>query len=167
MELGADKVIDYRSTRLEDLQGSYDVILDCTGEAWKLVHLLREGGGMCSILAGPTPDALRTWLSESKISPSDVLAGVRPFLMSRLGGSIFGCVSGGRSLTSACKARGGTFAHVIGTGNGSIMRDVADLMRNGAFKAVIDSEFTLDESVKAIERQMSGRAKGKVVVKIA
>jgi NADPH:quinone reductase-like Zn-dependent oxidoreductase len=56
---------------------------------------------------------------------------------------------------------------VIGTGNGSIMRDVADLMRNGAFKAVIDSEFTLDESVKAIERQMSGRAKGKVVVKIA
>ena len=164
--LGADVVVDYRSTKLEELGGEYDVILDCTGEAWKLVHLLVNGGGMCSILAGPTATALRTWLKESNISPDDIGFGIRPFLMSGIGGGIFGWVAGGRSLKKACEARGATFAHVIGTGNGAIMTDVAKMMGEGVYKAVLDSTWKLDDSVAAIERQMSGRAKGKVVVNI-
>ena len=165
-KLGADVVVDYRSTKLEELEGDYDVILDCTGEAWKLVHLLGNGGGMCSILAGPTATALRTWLKESNISPDDIGFGIRQFLMSEIGGGIFGWVSGGRSLKKACEAKGASFAHVIGTGNGSIMTEVAKMMGDGVYKAVIDSTWKLDDSLAAIERQMSGRAKGKVVVNV-
>ncbi|GMH85134.1 hypothetical protein TrVE_jg14229 [Triparma verrucosa] len=165
---GADAVVDYRSQKFEEVlpHNSFDVVLDCMGEAWRAVPLLKEGGGMCSIQAGPTASCLRTWMEEAKLDPRTVTTGVRPFLFSTVGGGLFNIFSGGRSLKSACEARGATFAHIIGTGNGEIMSRVASLLAAGEIKAVIDSEFTLQDSVKAIEKLMAGRALGKIVIKI-
>lgn len=165
---GADVVVDYRSQKFEEVlpPNSFDVVLDCMGEAWRAVELLKEGGGMCSIQAGPTATALRTWMEEAKLDPNTVTTGVRLFLFSTVGGGLFNCFSGGRSLKAACQAKKATFAHIIGTGNGQIMAEVAKLMASGEIKAVIDSEFELKDSVKAIEKLMGGRALGKVVVKV-
>ena len=71
--------------RSEDPALQFDAILDCTGEASKCVGLLRGGGGLVSILAGPTATALRTWMEEAQLDPSTITCGVRPFLFSGCG----------------------------------------------------------------------------------
>jgi len=165
--LGADVVVDYRSNKFEEVleENSFDVIFDTTGEASKAVKLLAEGGGMCSILAGPTVDAIRDWLSRSELPASKITTGVRPFLMSGIGGGIFNCVAGGRAMKSRCAARGATFGHVIGTGEGRAMALLAEWMTQKKVRAVIDSEWNLSEAGEAVEKLKSGRCMGKVVLK--
>jgi alcohol dehydrogenase len=170
--LGASRVVNYRGEDFSralansDESQLFDGVLDCTAEAKKCVPLLRRGGTLVSILAGPTQDALMTWLREARMEPADITTGVRPFLQSGWGGGLFQAFSGARSLRKACEARGAHFAHVIGTGNGGIMTSVAALLASEELSAVVDREFPLSDAVAAIEYQASGRAAGKVVVTI-
>lgn len=53
---------------------------------------------------------------------------------------------------------------MIGTGNGEIMAQLAELLAQGRLVASIDKKFPLSESLQAILYQKSGRAAGKVVV---
>ena len=67
---------------------------------------------------------------------------IRPIYTTVLSGScLFETISGGRPLRRRCLARGATFAHVIGTGNGEIMGTVAALMAGGQVVAVVDREY--------------------------
>jgi len=169
--LGADVVVNYRETTVDAALASsqeadlFDAVLDCTGEATRCVSLVKSGGGLCSILVGATIDCLRTWMDEARLDPSVVTCCVYPFLRSNIGGW-FVEAGGGRSLTQACRRRGCTYAHVIGTGNGAIMREIAQLMAAGRVRAVIDRQFTLSNAVDALEYQKDGHAAGKVVVNI-
>ena len=167
--MGADLVIDYRKEKFElalATQPKFDAILDCTGEAHKCVPLLAEHGGMCSILAGPTAEALQTWLREGEWPTSKITIGVNSFLHSGCGGSLFQYFAGGSSLKSKCERVGGTFAHVIGTGNGPIMNALSDCLKQNTLEAVIDTEFNLENAIEAIQYQKAGRCAGKVVVNV-
>ena len=88
--------------------------------------------------------------------------------MSSWGGAIYEIVSGARSMKRRCEAVGAgtTFTTVLGTGSGEIMRTVARLVEEKRLRAVIDSEWRLQESKEAIERQKSGRCAGKVVIRV-
>lgn len=46
------------------------------------------------------------------------------------------------------------------------MEKTATMLKNGTLKAVVDSVYSLDDAVKAVEHIAGGRAKGKIVVKI-
>jgi len=45
----------------------FDAVLDTVGEASRAVGLLREGGGLCSIIASPSVEGVRAWVDESKV----------------------------------------------------------------------------------------------------
>jgi alcohol dehydrogenase len=164
--LGADVVVDYRAGRFEDALSAknggepFDIIFDTTGEAARCVSLLAEGGSLCSILAGPTVAAIRSWLARSRIPHSNITTGVRPFLMSGVGGGIFNCVGGGRSMTGKCSKKKATFHHVIGTGDGRIMELISTWVKEGKVKSVIDSTFDLGRAAEAVERLKGGRCMG-------
>ena len=66
-ELGADVVVDYRSSNFEEVlqAGSFDAILDCTAEASRCVSLLKAGGSLVSILKNESVGMLRKWLRVS------------------------------------------------------------------------------------------------------
>eukprot|EP01063_Lacrimia_lanifica_P001968 TRINITY_DN11024_c0_g1_i1.p1 TRINITY_DN11024_c0_g1~~TRINITY_DN11024_c0_g1_i1.p1 ORF type:complete len:465 (+),score=156.86 TRINITY_DN11024_c0_g1_i1:120-1397(+) len=172
--LGADVVVNYKQRGwAQELPDHFDAILDCTGEASSLVHLLKKASvpdgarkaGMCSILAGPTQAALLTWMEEAKLDPARVTFGVHGFLHSSLGGGCaFELFSGATLLRRACAKRNATFAHIIGTGNGEIVQTLATLLERRDIEAVVDTVYPLARAVDAIERQKTGRALGKVVV---
>ena len=170
--LGADRVVNYREEKFYEVLGSenedelFDMILDCTGEASYATSLLRKNGGLCSILYGATAKGVRDWLEESRISPDDITFGVRAFLMSGWGGSLFECFGGGRSLIAACKHRDATYSMIIGTGNGKDMGILAQLLEERKIRAVIDKEFQLEDARDAVEYLAQGRCAGKVVVNI-
>jgi alcohol dehydrogenase len=168
-QLGASRVIDYRTEKFEEVLAAeppFHAILDLTDESAKCVALLEGGGGLCSITECPTQEAVRMWLAESGINPRSITTGVRPLLLSRCGGQIFERVSGARQLKRACAQRGATFSHVIGTGEGLAMRQIARYLEDGSIKAVIDREFSLDDAAEAIEYQRAGHAAGKVIINI-
>ncbi|WP_433559718.1 NADP-dependent oxidoreductase [Pseudonocardia xinjiangensis] len=57
-ELGADELIDYRTTRFEDAAGEVDVVLDLIGgeNSVRSLSILRAGGVLVSVPAGTTRD---------------------------------------------------------------------------------------------------------------
>jgi len=169
--IGADQVVDYRSENMVDVLRSddesllFDAIFDCTGEAKKLPELLRSGGGLVSIQEAPTSLCINEWLEQSETSEyQHITFGVRGFLGSSIGGGLVDFVTGAKRLTKQCQKRQGTFAHVIGTGNGEIMGLLKDLLERNEIVAVIDSQFELANALEAVARIESGHAQGKVIV---
>eukprot|EP01062_Namystynia_karyoxenos_P010520 TRINITY_DN13724_c0_g1_i1.p1 TRINITY_DN13724_c0_g1~~TRINITY_DN13724_c0_g1_i1.p1 ORF type:complete len:414 (+),score=125.38 TRINITY_DN13724_c0_g1_i1:83-1243(+) len=168
--LGVDQVVNYRANGgkwWEELTGGpgFDAILDCTGEAKQLPPLLRQGGGLVSILASPSAECLGEWLQSSETTGTT--CGVRGFITSSCGGGILNLVTGARSLSSRCAAVNGTYHHVIGTGSGSDMAKIARLLQQGRLRAVIDRVYPLSQGRDAFAHLESGRAAGKVVVQVS
>ena len=179
--LGADVVVDYRDDKFEealrpskfggdddndDDPNLFDYVLDTTGEVWRARNLVRRGGGVCSIIAHPTVEGIRIWLASSRLPAGSTTLGVQPFLNSSWGGWLLNCVTGARAMKAACEARGATYTSVIGTGNGDIVGDVARWMHEGKLVAVIDQEYDMKDSSKALEKLQSGRVAGKVIINV-
>ena len=93
--------------------------------------------------------------------------GVQTFLDSYVGGGIFNCFSGARSIKNACESeRGASYRTIIGTGDRRIMAALAKAMDEGKIRAVIDRRFSMDRAADALAYQRKGRAAGKVVIEI-
>jgi NADPH:quinone reductase-like Zn-dependent oxidoreductase len=165
--LGADRVVDYRAGDFVAALRSgerFDAILDCTGDAARCCDLLRRDGGMVSILASPTSECLREWICRSR-AKGTMVSVVHGFLRFG-GGGILNVVTGAWGLRRRCAAQGARFDHVIGTGDGIVMADVANLLACGQLRAVIDRSFALEDAAAALAFLETGRAKGKVVVEV-
>ena len=174
-DLGAVSIINYRENDFEKLliqNGSkFDIILDCTGEAWKCLSLLEDGGSMCSITTGPTIEAMRTWLSGAGSSPDDgaptMALGIRGFIENQCGGGLINYFAGGASLQKACKAKKASFYHLIGAPQkDGVLKAIASYLKDGKLQPVIDKVFPFDKCVEAITYQKTGRCAGKVVIEI-
>jgi len=174
-KLGAGNCLDYTSQTPWDsslvsssFDQLFDVVLDLTDEASKCCKLLKpRHGRLCSILAGPTKEALREWIVESRICDRDVTVGVKKFLFSDVGGKAFELFSGARKLKQAADKRGCEFYHVIGTGNKEMTDLLATLLIEKKIEAVIDTLYSIDDAVEAITYQSTGIKKGgKVVISI-
>jgi len=57
--LGADKVIDYKNAKFEELSEKFDVILDTVGECSKCVKILKEGGKLFALTGALEPPGER------------------------------------------------------------------------------------------------------------
>lgn len=123
--LGADEVIDYRSTDFAAVLKNLDVVIDALGGEMQArsFAVLRKGGHLVT-LRPPGVDAAR---AEQH--------GVRGSLV-------------------AVSAHGGRTA------------ELASLIDTGHIKVLIDSEFPLAEAAAAHERSDSGRARGKIVLRV-
>ena len=177
-ELGADKVIDYKNEKFEIVLTKdpwndkfFDAIIDCTGEAWKCIHLLKKGGGMCSITTGPTIEAMRIWLNGAGSSPHDgaptMAFGIQSFIENGCGGSLVNYFAGGNGLQNACKKQGASFHHLIGAPEeNGVLNEIANYLQEEKLKPVIDKIFPFNEAVEAIAYQKAGRCAGKVVIQV-
>mmetsp|Transcript_1484 Transcript_1484/g.4350 ORF Transcript_1484/g.4350 Transcript_1484/m.4350 type:complete len:168 (+) Transcript_1484:267-770(+) len=144
----------------------FDAVLDTVGEASRAVGLLREGGGLCSIIASPSVEGVRAWVDESKVEPRRVTLGVATFLNSSLGGWAFNAVTGARRLRARCAARGAGYSSVIGTGDGEVAAELGRLLEEGGLEAVLDKAFPLTRCAEALEELRRGRTCGKIVIAV-
>ena len=172
MNLGCDEIVDYSKESfqkfVEESKDTFDIILDCVGDAANCVVLLKEGGSMASIQAGATQSTLVNWLKSNKLGQDgQVIKGIPGFLNSRMG-CVVGLFTGGWSLEKAVKAKNGDFNSVIATGNGEKLEVIANQLHEGQLKPVIDRVFKFDEALDAIYYHKAGRLEkiGKIVVEI-
>jgi len=146
--LGADIVIDYKKDDFEKLLHGYDVVLNSQdGETLaKSLSVLKPGGKLISISGPPDPA-----FGEAIGAPWFVKSIMR--LLS------FG-------IRRKAKRSNVSFSFLFMKADGNQLREITTLIDSGAIRPVMDRVFPFELTQEAMEYIETGRAKGKVVVKI-
>jgi NADPH:quinone reductase-like Zn-dependent oxidoreductase len=149
--LGADEVIDYRESSWEDVLADtkVDVVLDALG----LADAKRAYKVMNKAARRPRIVGISTGLPErvAKVGPVLGLAGT---------GIAMGCAMVGSRL------RGISSWYITRKPLGSQLDHLADLCERGVIRPIIDTVYPLDRIAEAHAHSDSGRARGKLVVKV-
>lgn len=145
-KLGADVVIDYKTTAFEDVLQDYDVVLDTQGGETldKSLTVLKSGGKLISIAGAPDPqfakDINANWIIK-----------IASFLLSF-------------NIRRKAKSKGVTYSFLFMKANGEHLRSIGELIDTGHIKPVVDQVFPFEATIEALEYAGKGRAKGKVVI---
>ncbi|MGH1560440.1 zinc-binding dehydrogenase [Caulobacter segnis] len=147
--LGADVVVDYkRATISRKILSGYDVALNSLdGKTLeKSLNVLKPGGQLISISGPPDP----------QFAKEAGLSGVLKLLMGLLS----------RGIRNRAKARHASYAFVFMRASGQQLAQITKLIEAGAIKPVVDRILPFKSLNEAMAYVESGRAKGKVVIKV-
>ncbi len=144
--LGADLVIDYRTTDFETVVKDYDLVLDTQGGQTleKSFRVLRPGGKVISISGPPDPAFARDF-------------GLNPLL--RLAIRLLSY-----RVRRSARRRGVSYSFLFMTASGDQLTGLASLVDSGVIRPVVDRVFPFEATKEALAYGDSGRAKGKIVV---
>jgi alcohol dehydrogenase len=141
-------VVDYKKEDFETKLSDYDLVLHSQdGKALdKSLRVLRAGGRLISISGPPDPD-----FANQIRAPWFVK------LVTRL------LSSGARRKAKRLNT---TFSFLFMKANGEQLRQIAALIDAGHLRPVIDKIFPFQSTNEALAYVETGRAKGKVVIKV-
>lgn len=147
-DLGVDIVIDYKTQDFADVLRDYDVVLNSQDSKTleKSLGVLKRGGKLISISGPPDPS-----FGKEIGAPGFVRLVMR--LLS----------SGVRRRASG---RGVSYSFLFMKSNGKQLREIGSLFDQGVLRPVVDRVFPFASTNEALAYVESGRAKGKVVIKI-
>jgi alcohol dehydrogenase len=146
--LGADIVIDYRKNDFETILKDYDVVLNSqdTKTLEKSLRILKPNGKVVSISGPPDPEFGKeinaNWFL--KIVLMVLSAGIR----------------------KKAKRLGVNFSFLFMRAQGDQLSQITNLIESGVIKPIIDKVFPFEQTNDALAYVETGRAKGKVVVKV-
>ncbi|MFC6101598.1 NADP-dependent oxidoreductase [Olivibacter domesticus] len=147
-ELGADVLIDYKTQDFETVLKDYDLVLNSqdTKTLKKSLNVVKTGGKVISISGPPTPAFAQeigaSWLIRTALS-----------LLS------FG-------VRKKAKRRGIDYEFLFMKSSGKQLGEITKLIEDGTIKIVVDKVYPFPQTNEALNHVASGRAKGKIVVKI-
>jgi NADPH:quinone reductase-like Zn-dependent oxidoreductase len=146
--LGADIVIDYKKDDFAKTLRDYDLVLHSLGaaELEKSVAVLKPGGQLITLSGPPDPEFARD-------------AGMPKLLQ-----LIVGLLS--RRIRKKARQRQVSYAFLFMRGSGEQLATLGELIDSGVIRPVIDKVFPFEATDQALAYVDSGRAKGKVVVKV-
>ena len=146
--LGADVVIDYKKDDFETILRDYDVVLNSQDAKTleKSLRILRVGGKLVSISGPPTP----AFADEINA----------PWYLKLIMGAL------SRNIRNQAKQRGVDFSFLFMKANGQQLREITSLIDAGKIRPVVDRIFPFAQTNEALAYVESGRAKGKVVIKV-
>lgn len=146
--LGADVVIDYKKEDFESILRDYDVALNSqdTSTLDKSLRVLKPGGKLISISGPPDPDFARaiglTW-------PLKLISAFLSFKVRR-----------------KAKRQHVDYSFLFMRAEGSQLGKITSLIDSGIIRPVVDKVFPFEQTEDALSYVESGRAKGKVVIKV-
>ena len=146
--LGADVVIDYKQDNFANILHGYDVVLNSQDSETlaKSLSVLKPGGKLISISGPPDPA-----FGEEIGAPWWLKSVMR--LLS------FG-------VRRKAKRSKVSFSFLFMKANGSQLREISALIDAGAIRPVVDRVFPFESTREAMDYVETGRAKGKVVVRM-
>ncbi|NKX12701.1 zinc-binding dehydrogenase [Bacillus cereus] len=146
--LGADEIINYKTEKFEDILKNYDAVFDTIGGATleKSFNIIKRGGNIVSVSGMPNARFGKEFGSG--------------FFKTLL----FSLAS--KKLTALEKKHNAQYSFLFMKPSGDQLRTIANYIEAGQIKPVIDRVFPFEDAQKAMEYSESGRAKGKIIVKI-
>ena len=147
--LGADKIIDYRTEKFQDILHDYDAVFDTRGgqtleDAFKII---KPGGQVVSIAGLP----------NARFAQAYGLP-----LWKRLA---FQFVT--RRLTALEKSSQATYTFLFMNPSGPQLASLTPLFENGTLKPTIDRVIPFNQLQEALRYSHSGKATGKIILQIA
>lgn len=146
--LGADVVIDYKNEDFERILRDYDVVLNSqdTKTLEKSLRILKPGGKLISISGPPGPEFAQEIGSPwyVKLIMKLISAGVR----------------------KKAKRLNVNFSFLFMWAQGDQLSQITALIDAGVIKPVMDKVFPFEQTNAAMAYVETGRAKGKVVIKV-
>lgn len=146
--LGADQIINYKTENFEEMLTGYDAVYDTLGGTAleKSFQVLKPNGKIVSVSGLPNSrfgkEAKLGWLKTAVLS----------------------IVS--RKITALEKKSGTRYHFLFMKPNGAQLKIIKKFIEEGHIIPVIDKVFDFKDTGQAFQYLESGRAKGKVVVKI-
>jgi NADPH:quinone reductase-like Zn-dependent oxidoreductase len=146
--LGADVVIDYKKEDFETILKDYDVVLNSqdTKTLEKSLRIVKPGGKVISISGPPDVDFAKQmgapWFV--KLIMKILSSGIR----------------------KKAKRLGINFSFLFMRAEGNQLTEITSLINAGIIKPVMDKVFSFEQTNEALAYVESGRAKGKIVVKV-
>lgn len=144
--LGADRVIDYKSQRFEDVVKDADFVFDTQGGdvLMRSINVAKRGGWVVSIGSIPTPRVMKDW----------GLAKWKQWLAATMN----------RKPMALAKARGVKYDYHFMTPSGQQLAAIAKLLEDRKIVPVVDKVFRLDQAREAFAYAEAGRTVGKVII---
>lgn len=146
--LGADVVIDYKKADFENLLKDYDVVLNSQDAKTleKSLHILKPGGKLISISGPPDTDFA-------------VQMGSPWYLKLVMKLLSFGVKKKAKRLNVG-------YSFLFMTAQGNQLSEITALIDSGKIRAVIDKVFPFEQTNDAMAYVETGRAKGKVIIRM-
>lgn len=147
-ELGADRVIDYKTENYLNIVNNIDIVYETLGGNYTIdaFKVIKNGGKVVSLIGNVDKETAR----ELKLN------GVYRFMLAlkRM------------KITRQIKHKSAYYKLILMNSNGTQLNEIKKLVEDKLIKPVIDKEFSFSESIDALLYQKSGRAKGKIIIKI-
>jgi alcohol dehydrogenase len=146
--LGADIVIDYRKDDFETILTNYDVVLNSQDAKTleKSLRILKPGGKLIYISGPPTPAFAK------EIGASWFVKVIMRLLSAKV-----------RKKANRLKV---SFSFLFMRAAGNQLSQITSLIDAGIIKPVMDRVFPFEQTNEALAYVETGRAKGKVVIKV-
>lgn len=146
--LGADIVIDYKKEDFKSKLKDYDVVLNSQDSKTleKSLHVLKAGGKLISISGPPDPNF------GEEIKAPWFLKLIFKFISS--------------SVRKKAKQLNVNFSFLFMKANGRQLTEITNLIDTGVIRPVMDKVFLFEQTNEALSYVETGRAKGKVVIKV-
>jgi NADPH:quinone reductase-like Zn-dependent oxidoreductase len=146
--LGADIIIDYKTQDFEAILKEYDLVLNSQDEKTleKSLRILKPGGKVISI-SGPPDMAFAKFKGYSWIIKTVI------FFLSK-------------KITNLAKKLNVEFSFLFMQSNGKQLSEIRKLVEAGVVLPVVDKVFPIEQINEGMYYVKSGRARGKVVVKL-
>ena len=147
-ELGADRVIDYKKENYLDIVKDVNIVYDTLGGNYteNAFKVIKDCGKVISI-AGAIDDESAKELGLNGF--------IRFFLRLK-----------NKKITKQANNKSAYYKFIFMTPNGNQLNDITSLVEAEKIKPIIDKIFPFSETIDALVYQKSGRAKGKIVVKM-
>ncbi|MEO9209699.1 MAG: NADP-dependent oxidoreductase [Ginsengibacter sp.] len=141
-ELGADRVIDYKTEDYKTIVKDATIVFDTLGKKYTLeaFGVIKPGGKVVSII-GPLDIETAT------------MFGMADYKMPE-------------ELIKAIKSKDASYKYIWMHPDGEELGQIKSLIEAGKIKPVIDKIYSFSESTEAFLHLASGRSKGKIVIKI-
>src|SRR5256885_5743080 len=146
--LGADVVVDYTKQDFEKVLCDCDVVLNSLGKDTleKSLRVLKPGGKLISISGPPDPDLAKDLGSGWMLSQVVRLLSY--------------------SIRRKAKRHRVSYSFLFMRANGDQLREITSLIDSGIIRSIVDRVFPFESMKEALAYVDTGRAKGKVVVKL-
>ena len=146
--LGADTVVDYKTQDLDKVLSGYDLVLNSQDPKTleKSLRVLKPGGLLISISGPPDP-------AFAKQHGLNLFLRLVMYLLSR-------------GVRKKAKSLGVRYSFLFMRAQGQQLSEITSLIESGVIRPTVDKVFPFEKTADALAYVETGRAKGKVVIRV-
>ena len=140
--LGADRVIDYKTEDYKTIVKDADIVFDTLGKNYtaEAFQVIKKGGKIVSVVGPLDEESAKAFgMTEYKLP---------------------------EELSELINEKEATYKFIFMHPNGSHLGEIKSLVEDEKIKPIIDKVYPFADSIEAFTHLASGRAKGKIVIKI-